>query len=150
MKIYLTNAIPNSFLTAFDSTRVKKITPEKAFELLTYSDLYQECDDTITLRTFRENVICAIGHGAHAERVRQIFTELNGKYVFEVPVSRERVTLEYGDIVTAAILDIPHRRDGGMWSPEELSQFPIQFLLLYNGAKEDEDHQWRFKMTEFA
>lgn len=154
--LYLTNAIPNSFLTAWASTRVKKITPEQAFEMLTDANPYQDYDDELIPRQFKKWVMSIVGHDTAAAKLSQVFTELNGNYgfkpiLFEVPVNRQSVQLKDDDSVIAAIIQTPYRLpEGELWSPEQLAEMPIEFLYIYNGRVEDEDHQWRFEMTQFA
>ena len=134
--IYLTNSIPNTFLTHWDQTKVTKLSPWMALNILTYEDQYADYDDNVLPRMFDNNVVVAIGHEVHAQRVSQIFTKLNGFYGFKpipfnVPCERKQIELQQGDKVVAAIVTTPGRLpEGKMWSAEELESFPIEFLLI--------------------
>lgn len=140
MSIYLVNAIPNSFLTSFDVTTIKKISASDAFEYLTDADPYQNYDDELIPRKFKTCVVSVIGHDTAAQKLSQLFTSFNGFYgfkpiSFEVPVNRRSVTLQEGDVVIAAIITTPYRLpEGELWSPEQLVEMPIEFLKLTFGG----------------
>ena len=109
--LLVTNAIPNVFLTSFDECHIKKVNINEVNELLTTSEWYS-----------------IIGHDTTAQKIKQLIN-------IEVPVNRETVSLEKGDIVVAALVTTPYRlKEGELWSPEQLAEMPIEFLKLTFGG----------------
>lgn len=109
--LLVTNAIPNVFLTRFDKCQIEKLTLCEVKDLLTTSEWYS-----------------IVGHDTTAQKIKQLLD-------IEVPVNRETVSLEKGDIVVAALVTTPHRlKEGELWSPEKLVEMPIEFLKLTFGG----------------
>lgn len=125
MTVYLANAIPNGWL--LKSPTFKPLLSEGVIHWLTEPDSYQSYDDHITPHKLKDKVVSLVGHPSTAQKWGSLFgewvgaTHLGITIPVQIPVNREDVDPQPGDVVIAGLFVSPYRlKEGERWSEEQI------------------------------
>jgi len=153
--IYLTASIPNTFLTTFKSTKIKKLTKEQFVNFVSEIDQYQDYDNNLAPLKLKKQIVTSLGH----ENVCSILSNIldngatlsNKSIAPRFEVNRRQIALDKSDQVLAFIF-IPPRRlaEGETWTESDFNSMQIEFINLSSAEAEELDHEWRYKMTKYA
>lgn len=136
MTIYLANAIPNAWLLL--SPTITPLSKYQVLDQVCEPDPYQDYDDHTIPPCLSPSVVSLVGHASTAQKWGALFGEwvgatyLGSTISVQIPVNREEVNPQPGDVVIAGLFVSPYRlKEGERWSEEQILEHTHWVLVQF-------------------